>query len=186
MTYALLALLAVGVLAVFLVPLFKRYAAARGDRLVVCPENDASVAVRVDAAHAALTAAGSPGHLRLESCTRWPERESCGQACLTQIEAQPDGCMVRSQVAEWYKDRTCLLCHKELGRLDWTRHKPALRTPEGITMEWADVKAEALPAVLATCEPVCWDCHVSESFRRKLPDLVIDNPYGSRPGAPRG
>jgi hypothetical protein len=185
MAYALIAVLAVGVLVLLLTPLYKRYLAARGDRVVVCPEHKESAAVRVDAAHAALSAAGSPGHLRLESCSRWPEREACGQECLTQIETQPEGCLVRSQVAEWYKDRTCLLCHKELGRLDWTRHRPALRSPQGITMEWADVKPESLPTVLATYEPVCWDCHVAESFRRKLPALVIDSPHGSRPGEPR-
>jgi hypothetical protein len=184
MAYALIAAAALGVLALLLTPLFKRYLAARGDRVVVCPENEESVAVRVDAAHAALSAAGSPGHFRLESCSRWPEHAACGQQCLAQIEAQPLNCLVRTQVAEWYTDRTCSLCHKELGHLDWTRHKPALRSPQGITMEWADVKPESLPTVLATYEPVCWDCHIAESFRRKLPALVIDNPHGSRPVEP--
>jgi hypothetical protein len=105
---------------------------------------------------------------------------------LRQIETQPESCLVRTQVAEWYKDRTCFLCHKELGRLDWTRHKPAVRSPGGITMEWADVKPETLASVLVTYEPICWDCHVAESFRRQLPALVIDSPHGSRPGEPRG
>jgi hypothetical protein len=186
MTYAFLAVLAVGVLAFLFVSFYRRYLAARGDRVVVCPANEEVVAVRVDATHAALTGAGTPGHFRLESCSRWPEHATCGRECLKQIEDQPESCLVRTQVADWYKDRTCIICHKELGHLDWTRHKPALRSPQGITMEWADVKPESLPTVLTSYEPVCWDCHVAESFRRKLPALVIDNPHGSRPGEPRG
>jgi hypothetical protein len=154
----------------------REYFAVRGDRVVTCPENEQVVAVRVDAAHAAVTAAGGREQLRLESCTRWPEKAGCGQECLRQIEAQPADCLVRTQVTRWYTDKACAYCGKALGLVDWTQHKPALRAPDGTTLEWADVKPETLPQVLATHAAICWDCHVTETFRRQRPDLVIDRP----------
>lgn len=160
------------------------YIAARGDRVVRCPENGATVAVRVDAARVALSAPDSPGRFRLESCTRWPERAGCGQECLAQIEAQPTDCLVKTQVTRWYTDKTCVLCGKALGLIDWTQRKPGLRAPDGRTLEWHDIRPENLPEVLATHSAICWDCHVAETFRRQRPDLVIDNPHVGRPGGP--
>jgi hypothetical protein len=154
----------------------RKYLAARGDRVVTCPDNQQTAAVRVDAVHAALGGGGAPAPFRLETCSRWPEKAGCGQECLAQIAAQPTDCLVRTQVDRWYADKVCALCGKALGGLDWTRHKPALRRPDGVTLEWAEVKADTLPDVLATHAAVCWDCHVAETFRRTRPDLVIDAP----------
>ena len=72
----------------------RRLAAAwltyRGRRVVVCPENRELVAVEVDARHAALTASQGRIDLRLDTCTRWPEKLGCGQECLGQIESAPE------------------------------------------------------------------------------------------------
>jgi hypothetical protein len=177
--YVLGTLVVVAALSLVIGSLVRKYLAARGDRVVSCPDNGQPVAVRVDATHAAMTAAGTPHHLRLESCTRWPEKAGCGQECLTQIEAQPVDCLVRTQVTRWYEDKACVLCGKECGQVDWLQHKPAVRTPDGLTVEWQDIRPETLPEVLATHSPICWDCHVSETFRRKRPDMVLDNPHAS-------
>ena len=50
-------------------------------------------------------------------------------------------------------------------------------TNEGVTVEWSDFRPEALPEVLATHWPVCWDCHIAETFRRKYPKLVVDRTW---------
>ncbi|MDO8835720.1 MAG: hypothetical protein Q7V01_08985 [Vicinamibacterales bacterium] len=180
--YALGTLIVVAVLYFAIRVPVRKYLEARGDRLVSCPDNGQEVAVRVDAVHAAVTPNSVSGHLRLESCTRWPEKVGCGQECLRQIEAQPDDCLVRMQVDRWYADKSCVLCGKALGDLDWTVHKPAVRSPEGLTVEWHDIKPESLWGVLSSHDPVCWDCHVAETFRRQRPDLVLDHPHapGSR------
>jgi hypothetical protein len=161
----------------------RAFFAVRGDRVVTCPDNAATVAVRVDAVHAALSGTGSADRFRLESCTRWPEKAGCGQDCLAQIAEQPTDCLVKTQVTRWYTDKTCGFCGKALGMVDWTQHRPAVRTPDGRTVQWSDIKSETLPVVLATHTAVCWDCHVAETFRRQRPDLVIDNPHtrASRP-----
>jgi len=178
--YLLIALAAAGVLYLLVRKPVREYLRMRGDRVVACPENAQTVAVRVDAAHAALTSAGGHERLRLESCTRWPEKAGCGQECLTQIEAQPTDCLVRTKVQRWYADKACALCGAALGHVDWTEHKPALRAPDGTTLEWSRVPPEKLYEVMASHAAVCWDCHIAETFRRVRPDLVIDNPHTSQ------
>jgi hypothetical protein len=180
MTPVLVLLASAAAAAVFVVLLRKpvaEYRAMRGDRVIACPENDSPAAVRVDASHAAISAARGFRDLTLEQCSRWPERAGCGQECLRQIEAAPMDCLVRTQVSRWYADKSCALCGKTLGDIDWTRHQPAVMAPDRRTSEWKDIKPETLGDVLATHTAICWDCHVAERFRRERPDLVIDNPF---------
>ena len=33
--------------------------------------------------------------------------------------------------------------------------------PDAGTVEWRDLRAENIPAVLETAKPVCWDCHIA-------------------------
>jgi hypothetical protein len=33
-----------------------------------------------------------------------------------------------------------------------------------------------IPEILRTRMPLCWDCQVSERFRERFPDLVVDDP----------
>jgi hypothetical protein len=176
-TIVVLALTAVGV--TFIGWLMRGYLRQRGDRLITCPENHEAASVKVDAGHAAVT--GLMGHteLRLSDCSRWPERQGCGQECLTQIAQAPDGCLIRSRVAQWYAEKTCALCHRPVGEREWMEHEPALialQDPEHKTIAWRDVAPETMWTVFETHAPVCWNCHVTETFRRQHPELVIDRP----------
>ncbi len=147
----------------------------RGTRVITCPENRQPAAVKVDARHAAATAIGRPPELRLSDCSRWPERKSCGQECLRQIEAAPEGCLVRNILTRWYQGKACIYCGRPFQEIDWLDNKPALFDPERKkTLEWADLRPEEVPRALATYVPVCWNCHVAETFRRLYPDLVTD------------
>ena len=159
-------------LGALLVTVGKRYRRFRGTRLVTCPETHTTAAVEVDAWRAALTGT----ELRLEDCSRWPERETCGQECLRQIEVAPEDCLVRTILTKWYRDRPCALCSIAFGTIEAWGHRTALLSPEGKTMEWSEVQSEKLPEVLATHRAVCWNCHVAEAFRRQHPELVIERP----------
>src|SRR4051794_38323315 len=68
----------------------------RGARAIVCPENRRPAGVQVDARHAALTGFAGAPKLRLSCCSRWPERAGCGQQCLSEIAASPEGCLVHN------------------------------------------------------------------------------------------
>ena len=175
--YIVVVLVAAGLLYALLRRPVSEYVRMRGTRVVACPENEQPAAVTVDARRAALTAAAGHEHLRLDSCSRWPEKAGCGQECLRQIGAQPTDCLVRTQVERWYADKSCAICGKALGQVEWAAHAPALRAPDGRTLEWRDVKPETMFQVMASHAAVCWDCHVAETFRRQRPDLVLDNPF---------
>lgn len=176
--YVLLAIVAGLVLFALLPPLIRTYRRFRGKRLVICPETRQPVAVDVDATHAALGAMREPGwpHLRLTTCTRWPERSDCGQECVTQIEEAPEDCLVQSVIATWYMDRSCVLCGRPLGEFHWYEHFPAALGPEDKSLEWTSLEPERIPEVLATHRPICWNCHIVETFRREHPELVTDRP----------
>ena len=153
------------------------YFKLRGKRLVTCPETQKPVAVDLDALHLARDAAFGPLHLRLSECSRWPERQGCGQECLRQIEAAPQGCLVRRIVAEWYAGKTCVICGKPVDTAEqWVGHVPALLNPDKKTVYWNGLAPEKLPEVFQTHSPVCWSCHIAETFRREHPDLVVDRP----------
>jgi hypothetical protein len=67
------------------------YRRMRGVIRVVCPETGSSEEVELHAAHAALSGFIGEPRLRLTQCSRWPDRQGCGQACLKQIHVA-DGC----------------------------------------------------------------------------------------------
>jgi hypothetical protein len=162
----------------------RAYFRARGQRVITCPENEEFAAVEVDARRAAQSALFGHQHVQLRDCSRWPEKQGCGQECLSQIEASPTGCLVRSMLDQWYAGSTCAVCSKEIGAIDWFKHKPALMSPDRHTVAWNAIPAETLPEVLATHFPVCWDCHVVESVVREHSDRIVVRPPHRGPGIP--
>jgi hypothetical protein len=154
------------------------YLKFRGDRVITCPENQQAAGVRVDAGHAGWSAMQGNLDLRLDSCSRWPEHKDCGQQCLRQIEASPEGCLVRNILTKWYEGKTCALCGRPIGEVHWADHKPALLSGEHKTVQWQDVAADSVPEVLTSHQPVCWNCHIVNSMVMQHPDLVVDR---SRP-----
>ena len=158
----------------------RAYFRFRGTRLVTCPETGKAAAVELDVRYAAFTAPLGKPDLQLKDCSRWPERQACGQRCLGQIESAPKDCLVRTILTKWYEDKACIFCGKALGEINWLDHKPALMSPERVTLDWDEIPGEKVPEVLTTHMAVCWDCHIAERFRRRYPELVVDRPW--RPG----
>jgi hypothetical protein len=166
--------LAVGLFVFRAIPGVRAYFAYRGKRLITCPETRSPAAVDVAAAEAAIGAFLSEPTLRLKECSRWPERQDCGQECLQQIEVDPEKCLVWNIVSNWYEGKKCIFCHKAFGELHHLDHAPALLSPDGKTVEWRELQPDQLPEVFSTHRPVCWNCHVAKTFRRLHPELVVD------------
>ncbi len=146
----------------------------RGKRLVNCPETLKAEAVDVAARTAAASAFLGWRTLRLDRCSRWPERQNCGQACLKQIAADPENCLLWNIVSNWYLGRSCACCRKRFGALHRLDHAPALMREDHTTIEWDQIRPEQLPEIFSTSKPVCWSCHIAETFRRVHPELVVD------------
>jgi hypothetical protein len=153
----------------------------RGKMLFTCPETGKAACVNVAASDAARTSLTGRPKIHLSECSRWPERQNCGQQCLSQLGADPQNCLVWTKVSDWYRNRTCVYCHKPFGELHWHDHRPALLGRDRKTVEWSEVPAEKLPELFETHLPVCWSCHIAETFRRKYPERVIDRPGNRGP-----
>ncbi len=164
--------LAMGLFVFRAIPGVRAYFEYRGKRLITCPETHKAAAVDVAAGQAAVGAFLSEPILRLKQCSRWPERQDCGQECLKQIEVDPENCLVWNIVSHWYQRKKCALCQKPFGELRHLDHAPGLLGPDHKTVEWRELRPEQLPEVFATHSPVCWNCHVTETFRRMYPELV--------------
>ena len=145
-----------------------------GERIIICPETGKQAAVEVDVRRAAITSLLGQTDLRLESCWRWPLRQDCGQECLLQLDVAPADCIVRSVLEKWYRGKKCAFCDREFEAVQLIDHKPALLNPEGVTMEWRRVPISAAPEVLSSWQPVCWNCHIAQTFKREHPDLVVE------------
>ena len=152
------------------------YRKSRGNRIISCPENHRPAAVRVAAAKAAIQATIGTPHLQLSECSRWPGMAGCGQECLSQIQEAPKACLVSNIVNRWYEGRRCLYCHKPFGEIHWHDHPPAVVNEQGETFEWNEIPLDHLQQTLSTHWPVCWNCHIAETFRRRHPELVTDRP----------
>jgi len=169
----------IGILLYACIQEIQAYCTGRGKWLVKCPETQQAAAVGVAARNAAAIAFGRRPTLWLDQCSRWPQRQNCGQECLQQIESDPDNCLVWNIVSRWYEGQSCVLCHKRFARLKHLDHSPALMDADRKTTEWKYFRPEELPKLFSTYWPVCWDCHVTETFRRIHPELVISRDRGA-------
>src|SRR5690242_20605091 len=172
----LMAIAVAGLVVVGLGRALRTYLRVRGKRLVSCPETHKPAAVRAAAGKVALEATVGNQQLRLSECSSWPEREACGQECLAQIQEAPKACLVWTIINRWYQGQKCVYCHKPFEEIHWHDHPPALLDSECRTVEWNKIPAEKLQEMLVTHWPVCWSCHMTETFRREHPELVVDRP----------
>jgi hypothetical protein len=169
-------LVALAALVVGGVALFKVWFAWRQKRLITCPENEKTAAVRVDALRAAAGGLTGHAHVRLSECSRWPEKQGCGQECLSQIEKGPGECLVRTLVAQWYEGKACASCGKPIQDVAWADQRPGLFSPDGRLVAWPDVAPETLPDLFRTHAPVCWNCLVVGNVALAHPDEVTVRP----------
>lgn len=158
----------------------RAYRRQRGTRVIVCPETENTALVEVDALHAALTSLVGRTDMRLQDCSRWPQKRDCGQECMLQIETAPDECLVRSVLAKWYRGKRCVYCRKPFEEINWIDHEPALLNSDRELVEWREVPLDSALKTLETHNPVCWNCFIAQSFRRDYPQLVVDRPARSQ------
>ena len=145
-----------------------------GERVIICPETGKQAMVEVDTKYAALSSLVRQPDLRLEHCSRWPIKQDCGQDCLLQLDVAPDECVVRSVLEKWYRAKSCAYCKRPFEPIELIDHKPALLNPEGVIVEWSRIPLAGVNETMVSCLPVCWNCHVAQTFRREHYDLVVE------------
>ena len=181
--WSILGALVIGVAAWLLLSGFlKTWRLYRGVHVITCPENAQSAAVSVTAFDAAKWfAVSGETDLHVRGCSRWPEMAGCDEACMPQIQSSPHECLVRTIVTNWYEGKACHYCAKPIGEIVWHERPPAVKLRTGTTAEWKDIAPEDLPAVFATAEPVCWACHMVETFRHEHPEMIVQRRHVTEP-----
>jgi len=172
--FGVIALLVTGAVAFSISGAIYAFVRYRGKRVVECPETKKPVAVRVNALLAARDGMFGKPTIRLNQCTRWPERQNCGQECLSQIHRGPEDCLVRNMVNEWYMGKPCVYCGKSFDQIHWHDRQPALLAPNRVAIQWNSVPAEKLPEVFQSYQPVCWNCYIAETYRQQHPTEVVN------------
>ncbi len=174
---AAIVVLLVGAVAFGMTFALRTYLRYRGKRVITCPESQNPAAVHVNVATAAREAVFGKHHVQLDQCSRWPEHKNCGQECLSQIEADPESCMVWRMVDEWYMGKSCAYCQKPFREIHWHDRQPALLGPDRNTAQWNEIPPENLPAVFQNFLPVCWNCFIAENYRRQHSQELVDRKW---------
>jgi len=170
------------VLAVYLGIALHAWFRMRGARVVVCPETHQPAAVEVDAAHAAVSAMWENADVRLKTCNRWPERKDCDQACAAQIAIAPHDTLATAILQKYFAGKRCAICKRTIDGIHVAQPHPGLlNVATHETLDWDEIPTQNLPDALATHLPVCANCQVSETFRRRFPDLVTDRDHRPQP-----
>jgi hypothetical protein len=176
MTTQLFVLLLIAtVLVVYGAIAFTAWIRVRGTRVVVCPETHKPAAVTIDGAHAAMTAVWEKADLKLDACSRWPERQECDQACVAQILESGDETRARTIAAHFFDGQRCAICQRPIDAIDVAALQPGLLDPvtHGVSA-WDEIKAQDLAAAFRARKPICANCTLAESFRQRFPDRVVD------------
>jgi hypothetical protein len=172
--------LLVGVLviaAAYFVYRFNQVVRFRGKMLVTCPETGKPAAVKIATWRATVASVVGRRNLELSNCSRWPERGDCGQECLCQVIADPENHRVWAIAAKWFEGKKCAYCRKPIEKVSHLDRRPALLDAEKKTVEWDHIPAEKLPEAMWGCLPVCWSCHMTETFLREHGDRVVWRPW---------
>jgi hypothetical protein len=139
-------------------------------RTIKCPDNNADYEVEVDRARALLSTMQGERELRVKTCERWPERATCGQECMVQIEPSP--AVLARIFSQWYEGKKCARCMNALQRDDWDHGNVAVFSA-GQLVELRDIPLEKLPQALVGCVPLCLSCHEEELARLPSPELLF-------------
>ncbi len=67
-----------------------------GLREVTCPETMEAALVKIHATRAIASKLAGQNRLPLRSCSRWPEKKGCDEACAVQLRARPSRCRADS------------------------------------------------------------------------------------------
>lgn len=161
-----------------------QYRKYEGKMLVTCPETGKPAAVKVNFWRAVRAALIGRRDIELSACSRWPERADCGQECLCEIEDNPQAHQAWTIAAKWFEGKKCVYCGHAIEPMKHLDRTPALVNPEKKTYQWDQLPVEELPDAFSSCKPVCWSCHIAETFVREHPDLVTYRPW--KRGGPIG
>ena len=99
---------------------------------------------------------GLDSDLHMESCSRWPELQSCSQSCMPQVQFSAEDL---KDFAARYEGKKCASCGAALTRDDWYKTRLAvLETPTGVP-KMLEVVRPSFFNIPETSDPICSACY---------------------------
>jgi len=112
--------------------------------VVICPAMELPAEVRLDP------------DLRMESCSRWPELQSCSQSCMPQVQFSAEDLY---DFAARYEGKQCASCGAALTRDDWYKSRLAvLGTNTGVPKIPEVVRPSSF-SIPEKSDPICSACY---------------------------
>ena len=94
--------------------------------------------------------------LHMESCSRWPELQSCSQSCMPQVQFSAEDL---NHFAARYEGQKCASCGAALTRDDWYKNRLAvLETTTGVP-KIPGVVHPSFFSIPETSNPICSACY---------------------------
>lgn len=136
----------------------------RGRRRVICPTDHQRAAVEIDPKFALQTAMRGREESRVQTCSHWPEKGTCGQECLAQVEATPDS--LERLFTRWFDGKPCSICSRTLTPADWRFGRVGFLSEEGKLVGLRQIDFTDLGVMDDPKRPLCWSCHQQEKQRQ--------------------
>jgi hypothetical protein len=102
---------------------------------------------------------GLDPEFRMESCSRWPELQSCSQSCMPQVQFSAEDL---NDFAARYEGKKCSSCGTALARDDWYKSRLAvLETNPGVS-KIPGVDRPSILSLPETGDPICSACYAAK------------------------
>jgi hypothetical protein len=152
----MVALFAIACLFVLLMP--DRFLRSR--RALTCPETGQPARVKIALGDRIRTLLAGKERVHLSDCARWPERRTCSQECLLQVDLHPP--LLERALRGWCEGQDCALCGRALTPGDWRQGRFSAIDRQGKFVPGAEMPLRELPMALQNYRPVCWNCHCTQ------------------------
>jgi hypothetical protein len=91
------------------------------------------------------------------------------------VKSNPHDAAMTATLKQFFEGKPCVSCGRPIPPVHAGEMRPGLlNTRTHVEIAWADIPAENLSETLDSHAAICSGCLVSESFRRRYPELVID------------
>ncbi len=102
---------------------------------------------------------GLDPELRMESCSRWPELQSCSQSCMPQVQFSAEDL---HDFAAHYEGKKCSSCGTALTRDDWYKSRLAVLENNTGVPKIPGADRPSILSVPETCDPICSACYAAK------------------------
>jgi hypothetical protein len=89
-------------------------------------------------------------------------------------KSNPHDAATTAQLKHFFEGKPCAACSRPIPPVHAFELRPGLLNATHEAIAWDDIPAANLSATLESHVPICSNCLLIETFRRRHPELVVD------------